>query len=86
MPEWMLKKKGFERQTKEKKEWHWMTNWAMAQNTKNDNTTLNTKTRKNGDSKCMNKYEKRLWMSTPNGTKCQKWREIVMDFGCRTKK
>lgn len=27
---------------------------------KNDDTTLNTKTKEDGDSKCMNKYEKRL--------------------------
>ena len=32
----------------------------MALNTKNDDTTLNTKTKEDGHSKCMNMYEKRL--------------------------
>lgn len=58
---WMDMRKGSERQTKEKKGWHWMTNWPMALNTKNDNTTLNTKTKKDSESKCTNRYEKRLW-------------------------
>ena len=40
---WMGMKNGSECQTKEKKRWHWMKNWAMALNTKNGDTALNTK-------------------------------------------
>ena len=50
---WTNMYNGSERQTKERW-WHQMAKWVW-------NMALNAKTKKYGDSKYMNGYEKRLW-------------------------